>query len=465
MQKMKHFLTLTLALLSAIGAGAQAQAEVETETQQWTLEECMLYAVEQSPVTNIQAAQNRIVGQDYLEAIGRLLPNLGASVDASFNFGRSLGDDNVYAEVNSFSNSYQVSTGLTLFDGLRNVNGIRLQRINRITGRHALAQKRDEVAYATMEAFFNVMYYTEMVALAESQLEESRANLRQTERMEELGLKGFPDVAEMRAQEAANSYTLTRQQNLLAIGIILLKEKMNFPVEGELEIVHFDFGDETGEFGGGAVKTLETAAGLYARALGYLPRAQVATSTAAAQEMALRHARGARFPTISLGAGYSTGFFRNMDGDEYASFREQFSGKRGYWAGATLSIPVFNGFTTSANIRRTKFRTDIAKIERDATLRALYTEIEQAVADMNGQADQHTQAVRQRESVAVAHDVNRRKYEEGLLSALELHTSSNRLVQARADELNSRLTYILKKRMVDYYGGMPLIPIAPVDEN
>jgi outer membrane protein len=82
------------------------------------------------------------------------------------------------------------------------------------------------------------------------------------------------------------------------------------------------------------------------------------------------------------------------------------------------------------------------------------------VADMNGSADAHTQALRQREAAAVAHDVNRRKYDEGLVSALELHTSSNRLTRARADELQSRLTYILKKRMVDYYGGAPLAPAS-----
>ncbi len=163
-----------------------------------------------------------------------------------------------------------------------------------------------------------------------------------------------------------------------------------------------------------------------------------------------------------MDAGLNTSFF-HLQGGSNTSFASQLSGKRGYYVGASLNIPIFNGLSVSSGIRRSKYQLSIAQIGRDATLRGLYSEIEQAVADMNGSADQYVQAVRQREYTSVAHDANRRKYDEGLVSALELHTSSNRLMQARADELNSRLTWILKKRMVDYYSGVPLY--SPQPEN
>ncbi len=444
---MKYLIFIALIALSAVFSASIVRAQTVAP---WTLEQCVRYSIENSPETNIQQNYNTIAKQDYIEAIGRVLPSVGAAAGASFSFGRSLGDDNTYVDANSLNNSYQISAGLTLFDGMRNINAVRLQKFNRATGRHLLDRKRDEVAYATMQAFFNVAYCKDISLLAESQLEESRLNLRQAERMEELGLKGFPDVAEMRAQEAADSYNLTRNRNLLAIGIILLKERMNFPVDEELEIVPY-------EYTGDIESSPETASELYARALEHLPRVQAARSSLKASEVAYQHAKGALFPTLSVNGGYSTGFFRNLDDNNYIPFRDQISGKRNYYVGATVSIPIFNGFSAASGARRGKQQLAIARIENDAELRALYTEIEQALADMNGQAMQHTQAMRQREAAAVAHDVNRRKYEEGLSSALELYTSSNRLAQARAEELNSRLTYILKKRMVDYYSGIPLI--------
>jgi outer membrane protein len=441
---MRYFISLTLALATF---AAQAQELPEG----WTLDRCVLYAVEHSPETNIQTQRNTIVRQDYREAIARLLPSLNTRADAELSAGRSLVDYNYVDTPRAFSTTYQALSDLTIFAGMRNVNNIRMQRVNRATGRHEMEAVRDKVAYETMSAFFNVLYYKQMTLLAESQLDESRLNLRQTDRMTELGIKGFPDLAEMRAKEAADSYNLTRQRNMLAIGIILLKERMNLPVDTEFDIAPYETGADSI-----AVKTPETPAGLYARALTALPRALAAKSQAESSRIALQIARGARFPTLSMNAGVWSAF-SNVDKGRFA---EQFKGKRRQWVGATLSIPIFNGLSTSSDIRRSRAQLTIAQIERDTALRTLYTEIEQAVADMNGSADQHTQALRQREAASVAHDVNRRKYEEGLVSALELHTSSNRLTQARADELQSRLTYILKKRMVDYYAGTPLVPMA-----
>ncbi|MDR2894729.1 MAG: TolC family protein [Alistipes sp.] len=447
MKYLIFLLSFTIALAAQVSAQAQTSREVQAPL---TLEECMIYAVENSPITNIQEAQNRIAAQNYTEAIARLLPGVSGSIGAGFNFGRSLGDDNIYADANSFNNSYGLNGGLTIFSGLRNINSIRMANVNRQTGRHQLEQKSDEVAYATMEAYFNVLYYRETVVLAEQQLEESRANLRRTERMEELGLKGAPDVAELRSKEAADSYVLTQERNRLAIGLIVLKQQMNFPLDEDLQIAPYDFD-------GMIAGTAESAADIFERASGSLPRALAAGSTVESSKIDLQIARGGRYPSLMVSGGYSTGFFRNLDGSEYDPFRAQFSNKRGYAVGLSLDIPIFNRLSTQSDIRRTRHRYTIARIEHDQTMNTLYRDIEQAVADMNGGAHAHTQAARQSEYSAVAYEVNRRKYEEGLISALELHTSSNMLMKARTDELNSRLGYILKKRMVDYYRGIPFI--------
>ena len=52
-----------------------------------------------------------------------------------------------------------------------------------------------------------------------------------------------------------------------------------------------------------------------------------------------------------------------------------------------------------------------------------------------------------------------RKFENGLISALDLQTAANTLLQAKSDKLRARLQYIVKSRMVDYYNGKPLVEI------
>jgi len=56
----------------------------------------------------------------------------------------------------------------------------------------------------------------------------------------------------------------------------------------------------------------------------------------------------------------------------------------------------------------------------------------------------------------IAHQVNQRKYTEGLISALELNTSSNRLLNAQIEELYTNLKYQLKYKLLSYYKGQAM---------
>lgn len=57
----------------------------------------------------------------------------------------------------------------------------------------------------------------------------------------------------------------------------------------------------------------------------------------------------------------------------------------------------------------------------------------------------------------IAYQVTLRKYEEGLMSPIDLQTSANALIQSRASLLQKKLMYLLKSKQVDYYKGEPLI--------
>ncbi|RNC64225.1 TolC family protein [Proteiniphilum sp. X52] len=437
---MNRFLSI-LVLLFAVSTALQAQEK------QWSLHNCIQYAVENSPKVNKQKAQNSIYQQDYMLAMGRLLPSLNAGTNAYFNFGRGIDPEtNTYTDINTFSNTYSVHSNLTIFDGFSNIYKIKMQQANKLAGKQQLEQAREMVAYDTMESFFNVLYYKRMVQLAQEQAEESANNMKQARRMEELGMKAKPDVAEMAAKEAADIYNLTRQKNLLTIGMILLKEKMNFPVEDELDITD----QQTEEL---IVKSGETVAAIYETAKAINPGALSAESALKVQEMNRRAAIAGFSPVISMEAGLSSRYARYLDGDNRESFSEQLKNRRGSYVGFTLSVPLFTGFSKSTSYKRSKAQVIIAESEFQETLRALYSAIEQAVADMNGQADAYQQAVKQREAMETAHETNRRKYEEGLISPLELHTSANRVIEAKAEELNAELQYRLKARLVRYYKG------------
>ena len=58
---------------------------------------------------------------------------------------------------------------------------------------------------------------------------------------------------------------------------------------------------------------------------------------------------------------------------------------------------------------------------------------------------------------ALAYQVTLRKFEEGLMSPLDVQTNATTLLNSKADLLQRRLLYTMKCRQVDYYKGQPLI--------
>ena len=435
---MKQKLLLTLTLLPAL---------VFSQGKLWTLEECIQYAVEHNPQRVKQEAQIKIYRQDQREAIGGFLPSLNVNSGAYMNFGRGIDPEtNTYISTNTFYNSYEINSSMPLFTGLSQTYRTKLAKVNRLRGEDQLQETKDRLALETMELYFNVMYYKGTVDLAKQQLEESEANSKRIQRMEELGLKSVPDLAEIKAKEAEDRYMMTRQTNLLELEIIKLKEKMNFPVTDEFSLANYEPNDLTG-------RVNEDTYNVYQQATVSLPKLLASGKTVKAAEMQYKVARGRLFPSLSLNAGISTGFSRAMDSTPYTSFEEQMKNRRGTYLGVSLSIPVFNGFSRLSEVKRSKQRIIIAQSENEEIFRQAYSEIEQAVADVNGLSDECRFAQKRTEAMLSAHQVNLRKYDEGLINALELSTSANRLLNSRVEELYTNLKYQIKYKLLQYYKG------------
>lgn len=428
-------------LLLLISFSSSAQDKV------WNLEDCIFYAIENNPKRIQQEAQNQIYKINKREAIGSFIPTLSAGTGIEFNFGRGINPEtNTYISSNSFSNSYDIGSSLTLFDGLASIYKFKLAKINQLKGKDDLNFVKDMLALEVMELYFNVLYYKGTSELASLQLDESTASLRQVVRMEELGMKSMPDVAEIRAKESEDQLTLTRQQNLLELEIIKLKEKLNFPIEEILTIGDYNSNTEI-------QAVTENAFDIYLNAMDFLPKAIVAEKSFEAYKTEYKIAKGSFSPRIFMGAGFFTGFSRLMDGSPYTSFEEQFRNRQGKYIRFSLSIPILSNLSRISYVQRSKQNLIIAESQKYQVLRQVYAEIEQAVADVNGLADECELAQKRTESMDAAHKVNQRKYEEGLISAIELTTSSNRLLNAKVEELRARLSYHLKSRLLQYYKG------------
>ena len=118
---------------------------------------------------------------------------------------------------------------MTLFSGFSAVYSIRAAKLAHQVGIKELQIAKDNAALNTMAAYFDVVYYAGAVEIAEEQLNKSRTDLLNIEKLFELGLKSRAEVAEVEAQVASYDYTLITQQNNYQMALIKLRDEMNYP--------------------------------------------------------------------------------------------------------------------------------------------------------------------------------------------------------------------------------------------
>ena len=439
-----------------VSAGEPSAAEAAAEAvpaadKALTLDECMRYAVEHSPAVRRQDYTNRNYRQDYIESVAALVPSVSGSIGASTSFGRSVDPEtNTYTDVSNFDNSYSVSGQMPLFAGLTGINTVRAARIMRLQGVEELQLARDEIALKTMQAYFDVVYYTGSVRLAREQLKTSTAELGKSRKLFELGLKSAADVAEVESQQASDDYLLTQQENNLALAEIALAEAMNYPADRPLRIVT-DPGIETPA----GVAPFDEVLG---NALESNPKAVAAQHDVRHSRLQFSIARGNLFPSLYVGGGYSTNFFMSLDDRSlYATFPNQFRDNRGFYVSAQLNIPIFGGLARRTSVSRARNNWRIAEQNRTETLRALQSEVAQAYQQMLGYGKEFVQASKKSDAARLAYEAVSGKYERGMVSALDLQTAADKLLEARSERLRARLQYIIKVRLVAYYNGEPLI--------
>ena len=83
--------------------------------------------------------------------------------------------------------------------------------------------------------------------------------------------------------------------------------------------------------------------------------------------------------------------------------------------------------------------------------------VEQAVMDREGYLKESIQMEKKVASDKLAYQVTKRKYEEGLMTSLDVQNNAATWLESQASLLQSKLTYYLKCRLVDYYQGESII--------
>ena len=438
-------------LMTVLGALGNLKAQ---DTVPMDLKACMRYAVEHSTQVRIQEANNRDAQIDRRDAIlNAFTPEVSGGTNAYYNFGRSIDPEtNTYSLVTSFHNGYSLSGGIVLFNGFQAVNNLKITKTAQQMGLTKAQQVEDQVCLATMEAYCNVLYYTELEKALKGQVATAESAVRLAERQEQLGQKSHADVVQVQSELAERQYLLTICRNNLNNAMITLKDVMFWPIEEPLKIEGLDVGMSPTD-------PSEAISEFVQRAKQLSPEIALAEGTMKNARLALKTARWQLLPRLMLYGGWSSSYFTYPGREGYVPtpYFEQIKNNRGEYVQLSMSIPIYNRLSNHSNIAKKKNAYERARADYEQTLQTVEAEVRRAIADRDGTADALRQAATRAELQQEAFALNTKRFEQGLISSIEYQTASNTYLNALAEHLNARLQYFIKSSVVSYYSGIPYI--------
>ena len=205
-----------LAVQANLGAMAQQKA--------WSLRECCDYAVEHN--IGIKQQQNQCRQQEIQLSTSKnsRLPDLSASVNQNFSFGRGLTMDNTYTNTNTSSTSFSLGTSVPLFTGFEIPNQIKLNQLNLEAATADLEKAKNDIRMQVAQAYVQILYDMEMADVAHRQIAIDSAQVARLQAFVDNGKASGAELSQQKATLANSKLTATQADNNLRLAILTLTQ-------------------------------------------------------------------------------------------------------------------------------------------------------------------------------------------------------------------------------------------------
>lgn len=417
------------------------------QAEEWTLDECIRYALENSNEVkskSIDAERGKIAINT---AKMSRMPDLSASLGANTYFGRGPSRNGTYVDNSQLSASFGIAASVPVYQGMKIKHEIAQAKMNFEAATSRLELAKDNIELQITSHYLQVLYSMEMVNIAESRLELSVSECRKSLGQYEEGKISKSSYIESQALEAKDKASLVQQENNLMIALLDLRQAMNLP-----DSVDFSVSQNMEYTVIPDIGSLPSLEEIYEAALGSHPSILAANADVKSSESGLKIAKSAYQPTVSFNAGYGNSFYLNlMDDSANAGFVSQMRNNGNEYLGLTLTIPIYMRGSVRNNVKTSELSLRTSVIALSETEKALKKEIEQAywgavAAFSNMQASEKSL-----ESASLAFENERIKLGTGASNMYDYASAKSAMDTAVAELSHAKFDYLLKYRILEFY--------------
>ena len=443
---------LALALAFPMGWTPALQAQ-EGGSPELTLDEALEIARRHNPGMRRAMNDLDLNAPSVRASWGSFLPTLNLNLGSSASFRReTFGVDNLGRPienpqpewVTTSSSSQSISSSVTLFDGGRRRNQLRVEQARARTRSAGVEGELITLRAGVERAFLGAVQQRMLLGVEEELLENRIRELESTRRLFQVAVRDQVDVlgAELAVQQQERQVELVSGEFRKAI--LTLRSQL-----GDRELAAFTVPlQEPGVFDPSLLDVEE----LVRRALASSPRVveqELAVTTARASLSATR--AQLRIPTVSI-----SGNFGRSDGQRnWGGFLDPNpNGSRGGGMSVGFSIPGFGGFSSFSQIAQ----SDVALRNAVETERQVRLQVEEEIRARLIDLERAWRALDlARRSLLVAErrlELTREKYQLATATFEELSTAAEQAAEQRRNVTNEQFNFATARIALEEAAGV-----------
>ena len=430
-------------MLSTVAVSAQ---------KQWTLQNCIDYALTNNITLKKSQLQKESATEDLKGAKAALLPSVNASTNQSLgyqpwkNSGISTvtnGVVNTKVDKTSYNGSYSVNGQWTVWNGGRNTNTVKLDRLAEQEAELSLQETANNIQERIAQIYAQILYLDESVKVGEQTLETSKKNEERGREMVNVGKMSKADLAQLTSQRANDEYGIVETRSQLLNYKLQLKQLLEITDETPFDVAIPEISDER------ILAAIPPLQSVYEQALLNRPEIERSQLAVKSSDVSLSIAKAGWMPNINLQGGVTT----STNSLSTIGWGSQIKNNVNTSLGVGVSVPITDGRSTKTAVNKAKIQQLQAALDLQDQQKTLYSNIQQFWLNATTNQEKYKAAQSSVESAKQSYELLSEQFRLGLKNIVELLTGKNNLLQAEQNQLQSKYQTIYNKQMLDFYQG------------
>ena len=425
-----------------------AAAPLATQAKQWSLKDCIDYAL----ANNISLQKTQLTKasaqEDYLQSKAALLPSLSASTNQSVNYTpwvasgiSSDGFSRASIDKVYYNGTYSVAGNYTIWNGNKNKNQVKLNKLVAEAAELDSATQAVKLQEQIATLYVQILYSTEAIKVNQESYTSSLQNEERGKEMVKIGKMSQADLAQLTAQRAQDQFNIVQAESNVKNYKRQLKELLQITSDEAFDINVPNTTDAM------ALDAIPALNGVYAAALENRPEFKTFQNQLAQNDLTIQIAKAGKLPTISANAGVSTSS-TSMNNKAWGT---QLKTNFNMGGGISVSVPLFDNRSTKTQVNKALIQRESIQLDLKNQQTQLYSTIENYWLQASTNQSQFKAAKVSTESAQTSYNLLSEQFKLGLKNIVELRTGKDNLLKAKQNELQAKYMAILNLNILKFY--------------